>query len=205
MSASNFHKEFASAYYVVDGRRYLNSEGEELEQWEEECEVVDDTEYELESILEYAKSEGWTESDRSVGRDGDYGLCEKWEDEDLILGTTVFEIKTEIIVRLGYYEACNLDWDIRVRVPGSGYDVRLSDFCNAEDIGDDIFDAFVWYEDVWNEGLKKMQKKNIIKKALDRIREVGLKADEFCRSNCTGVYAVSARFSNGETWYTKIA
>lgn len=204
MSTSNFFKRHASAYFVVDGKRYFNSDWEELEQWEEGCRVVDDTEYELESILEYAKSEGWEKSEGWHGRDS-YGLCEKWEDEDLILGTTTVEIKIEIDVNPGYYEACNLDWDIRLRVPGSGYDCHLSDFSSLDDLGGDIYDAFMWYEDVWNDGLKKMQKKNIIKKALDRIREVGLKADEFCRKNCTGVYGISARFSNGETWYTKIA
>lgn len=204
MSTSNFFKRHASAYFVVDGKRYYNSEGEELEQWEEGCEVVDDTEDELECILEYAKSEGWEKSEGWHGRDS-YGLCEKWEDEDLILGTTTVEIKIEIDVNPGYYEACNLDWDLRFRIPGSGFDCRLSDYYSVEDLADEIADAFMDYEDVWNEGLKKMQKKNIVKKALARIEEVGLKADEFCKRMCTGVYAVSARFSNGETWYTKIA
>ena len=203
MSTCNFHKTFASNYFVVDGKRYFNSEGEELDEWEEGCQVEDDTEWELESILECAKSEGWEKSDRRVGRD-DYGLCEKWEKEDLILGTTRIEIQIQINVRVGYYEACNLDWDIRLCSPCGGYDVKLSDFDCLQDLGEDIYDAFSWYEEEWNEGLKKMQKKNIIKKALDRIREVGFKADEFCRKNCTGEYAVSARFSNGETWYKKV-
>lgn len=204
MGTSNFHKMFASSYFVVDGRRYVDSDGEEYEEWRAGCDVIDDTEYMLDDILELAKSEGWTKGDRRIGSD-DYVLCEKWEDEDLVLGTTPFEIRIEVIVRPGYYAACNLDWNIRIRIPGSGYDVRLSDFDTQGDLGDDIYDAFMWYEDVWNEGLKKMQKKNIIEKALARIDEVGLKADEFCRRMCTGEYAVSARFSNGETWYTKIA
>lgn len=203
MSTGNFYKRHASAYFVVDGKRYFDSEGEELENWEEGCEVVDDTEYELESILEYAKSEGWEKSEGWHGRDS-YGLCEKWERETLLLGTVPFDFKIEIDVNLGYYEACNLDWDIRIYGPGC-CDYRLSDFDSIEDLVDEIVDQFNYYEDVWNEGLKKMQKKNIIKKALDRIQEVGLKADEFCRKNCTGVYGISARFSNGETWYTKIA
>lgn len=204
MSTGNFYKRHASAYFVVDGKRYFDSEGEELENWEEGCEVVDDTEDLMDCILERAIPEGWEKSEGWKGRDC-YGLCEKWEDEDLILGTTTVEIKIEIEVNPGYYEACNLDWDIRLRIPGSYYDCHLSDYYSIEDLAEDLFNQFMDYEHDWNEGLKKMQKKNIVKKTLDRICEVGLKADEFCRRNCTGVYGVSARFSNGETWYTKIA
>lgn len=204
MGTCNFHKQLASAYFVVQDRRFFNSEGEEINEWEDGCEEEDFTEDLLDSILYQAEEDGWEKSDRRVGRD-DWGLCEKWEHKDLILGTTTFEIKTEIIVRPGYYEACNLDWDIRVRVPGSGFDVRVGDYDSIEDLAEDIFDAFMWYEDEWNEGIKKMQKKNIIKKALDRIREVGLNADKFCEEHCTGKYGIYAQFSNGETWYTQIA
>ena len=204
MGTCNFHKRMASSYFVVDGKMYVDSDGEEYEDWHEGCDVVDDTEYLVDDILERAKMDGWEKSDRRVVRD-DIALCEKWVDEDLILGSTVVEMKIEINVNPGYYEACNLDWDIRLHIPGSGYDVHLSDFDSVEDLGEDIYDAFMWYEDEWNDGMKKMQKKNIIKKALDKIREVGLEADDFCRRNCTGEYGVYARFSNGETWYTKIA
>lgn len=197
MGTCNFSKRFAADYYVVDGRRYFNSDGEEIEKWEEGCEVFDDTDYVLDDIVEVAKSCGWESGDRDC-------LCKKWEDEDLVLGTTPFEILTKVEFLPGYYEAGNLDWDIRVRIPGSWFDVNLSDFYTIEDFADDVSYAFMDYEDGWNEGLKKMQLKNIVKKMLDKIREVGLKADEFCKSVCTGVYAVSARFSNGETWYTKI-
>lgn len=198
MGTCNFHKRFASAYFVVDGKRYFNDAGEELDEWEEGCHVEDDTEFLLEDIVECAKEWGWKPGDKDF-------LVKKWEDVDLMLGHINIEIQTEIEVNPGYYEACNLDWDIRLHIPGTGYDVHLSDFYNIEDLGDDIYDAFSWYEDVWNEGIKKMQKKNIVKKALDRIREVGLAADEFCKKVCTGVYGVYAHFSNGETWYAKIA
>ena len=207
MGTCNFHKHFALNYYVVDGKRYYDSDWNELDEWEEGCNVQDDTEYLLENIVDGAIESGWKlPSDKSrIGYSDDWVLCEKWEDKDLIVGTTPIEIQMQVICCPGYYEAANLDWDLRFHIPGSGWDYNLSDFCSIEELADEIADAFMDYEDVWNEGLKKMQKKNIVKKALERIREVGLKVDDFCKQNCTGVYGVSARFSNGETWYTKIA
>ena len=184
MGTCNFHKSFAANYYVVDGRRYIDSDGEEYDDWQEGCDVIDDTEYELEAIVENAKEDGWIESEKKWHGD-DYDLCHKWYKKTLSLGHVDFDIRMEISVCPGYYEACNLDWDLWIAGPGY-YDFHLSDFYDVEGLAEEMYEAFSEYEDEWNEGMIKMQKKNIIKKALDFIREVGLEADDFCRKNCTG-------------------
>jgi hypothetical protein len=49
-----------------------------------------------------------------------------------------------------------------------------------------------------------MHKKNIAKWLNKLIEDEIEKCEKFCKENCHGIYEVSARFSNGETWYRKV-
>ena len=60
------------------------------------------------------------------------------------------------------------------------------------------------YKD-WDEGLKKMQRRNVQKKLAAALEGLVEYLEAVCCDLCGGnVYGVAARFSNGETWYTKL-
>lgn len=217
MSAANFYKENARNYYVLDGRSYWreNEDGEleELEGWEEDCQVDDQTEDEIEFIRErsgayankYACYGRWyVPQNEYERRSGDCLLvCRKQEHIELSPYCGI-GITTNIIFRPGYYEAGNLDWYISVSDDhGSSFDGEY-DPDDVDELALDVLDYISWREEKWNAGLIKMQAKNIAKKVKDEFERAQEEADEFCRKNCTGVYGLAYRFSNGEAGYIKI-
>ena len=56
----------------------------------------------------------------------------------------------------------------------------------------------------WNSGTFKIQKENIRKWIMKRIANEVEKCEKFCKESCEMELCVSARFSNGETWDTKV-
>ena len=104
----------------------------------------------------------------------------------------------------GYYEAGNLDWSIRV-CDENGYNIDGEYDPEDEDaLISDALDYVAWREETWNAGLIKMQAKNIAKKVRAEFERAQEEADSFCRNNCTDVYGLAYRCSNGEAGYIKI-
>lgn len=86
----------------------------------------------------------------------------------------------------------------------------LSDYNNVDDMIDDYLyilrDIVDWKggQHKWNVGTFKIQKENIRKWIEKRINTHIENCEKFCKENCEMELAVSARFSNGETWYSKV-
>jgi len=123
--------------------------------------------------------------------------------------TTETYIESTICLRSGYYSGAIFDYDIRVQTY-EGVDLYLSDYDNEDDLVDDyldiLYDLIEWqgHNHKWNVGTFKMHKENIRKWLTKLITAEIEKCEKFCKDNAEDELAVYARFSNGETWYTKV-
>lgn len=213
MSCPNFFKTNAENYYVLDCRTFYKDD-EQLDQYEEGCEVYDDTEDEIECLQERAMSEGpksgyynrWrlpSDSDKYRGRDS-IALLQK------VVGLNLspacgMDITIEIQYNCGHYEAGCLDWSIFCcDENGCSFDGEYTRD-DVDGLVVDALDYVSWRESYWNPGLIRMQSKNIEKKIRQAMEEAMKEAEDFCRQNCTGVYGLAYMFSNGEAGYRKIA
>jgi len=212
MSCPNFFKTNAKNYYVIDARTYWKDD-EQLDQYEEGCEVYDDTEEEIERIQENATSNGpksgyynrWLipVTDKYRGRDS-VALLQKVQRLDLSPDCGM-DITIEIQYNCGYYEAGCLDWSIYAcDENGCSFDGEYAPD-DVEGLVRDALDYVNWRESYWNPGLIKMQEKNIAQKVRRAVEKAMKEAEDFCRQNCTGVYDLAYMFSNGEAGYKKVA
>lgn len=123
--------------------------------------------------------------------------------------TTETQIESVIVLRSGYYEHANLDYDINI-TDCKGNEYLLSDYDDLGDLLDDYLsnleDIVEWYgyDHGWNVGTFKMHRKNIDKWLTNRILAEIEKCEQFCKEMCEVELGVAARFSNGETWYTRV-
>ena len=205
MATSNFHAINAQSIYaitdeyVVDGQTYTRNE------WDFQ-DLLCDIRYRGEEI-------GMTPTKAHNRQMDATELCEtesQWETfGNGKAWTTETNVESVIVIRSGYYSGANLDYDIKVQTC-EGDDFYLSGYEDVEDLLNDYMatlnDIVRWRGEnhKWNEGTFKMQAKNIRKWVLNRITEEAEKCENFCKANCDVELRVSARFSNGETWYTKV-
>lgn len=123
--------------------------------------------------------------------------------------TTETYVKSTIVIRSGYYSGAVLDYDIKLET-SQGDEFFLSDYDNVDDMIDDYLDILKdiveWkgYQHKWNVGTFKIQRENIRKWIEKRVDDEIEKCESFCKESCDCQLAVRARFSNGETWYTKV-
>ena len=123
--------------------------------------------------------------------------------------TTETNVESVIVIRNGYYAGAILDYDVKV-MSSQGDIFYLSEYDNVDDMIDDYMDTLKdiveWkgYQHNWNVGTFKLQQKNIRKWIEKRINTHIENCEKFCKDNCEMELAVSARFSNGETWYSKV-
>lgn len=124
--------------------------------------------------------------------------------------TTNTYIKSLIAMRDGYYGGSVLDYDVTLESE-NGYTFSLSEYDgNTEDMLDDYLSSIEDYVDYkgashkWNIGTFKMHKANIRKWVEGLLNAEIEKCEKFCKDNCEDELCVSARFSNGETWYEKV-
>jgi hypothetical protein len=105
-------------------------------------------------------------------------------------------VDIDVLMRSGYYEGANLDYEISYRADSVEFD--------------DLSDAFQAYFDVatydfdMNKGLATIQAKNAAKRLEAMSEELIENVERILKVNCTHVLKVFARFSNGETWYSKV-
>lgn len=125
----------------------------------------------------------------------DASMVEVIELTDEIAGVPL-TVSIELLMRSGYYEGANLDYEIN-------YNIESVEF-------DDITDTFQAYFDVatysfgLSEGLATIQAKNASNRLEAMRSELVENVEKILKENCTHVLQVSARFSNGETWYSEI-
>lgn len=182
MGTGNFLKKNASKYYAV------------MMAWEDDDgEVVhpDDMDYEWmeEGLVEGLELKGKSSS----GYEGNRNYPEKvvgWLSKSRMFMGLDVEVMIEIVVRSGYYEGCNLDWNLYYTVEG-----------DETDDYEDVLISLEGYCD--NLGLAKANGSRLIKwirKVEDELIE---KVEGFFDSYTTPLDLV-ARFSNGETIYKEI-
>lgn len=123
--------------------------------------------------------------------------------------TTETNVESVIVMRSGYYAGAILDYDVKVET-SQGDEFYLSDYDNVDDMVDDYLDTLKdiveWkgHQHKWNGGTFEIQKRNIRKWIKRRINTHIENCEKFCKENCEMELKVSARFSNGETWYSKV-
>ena len=117
-------------------------------------------------------------------------------------GNNVFsEFEIKFHFTSGYYEGATIGYDI-VSVP-NGYSLYENGF--DEVVDDMVEDALEYAPYSWNEGMKKIHKARV-RKAFERALEDAIeKLEGFCKEYCEEVLCVSARFSNGETYYDRVS
>jgi len=123
--------------------------------------------------------------------------------------TTETYMSSVIVIRSGYYSGAVLDYDICVST-SEGDTFYLSEYDSVDDMTEDYLDALQdiigrkGYNHKWNVGTFKMQKNNIRKWIESRVENEIQKCEDFCKDKCDMELVVRARFSNGETWYSKV-
>ena len=213
MATCNFWLKNAQSYYAFnDTYNTINDEGEEVEVTRDECEWDD-----LLDCICYRGEEGkffTCPSTETYNRRMDArNICETNTDWQTFgngnAWTTETNVESVIVIRSGYYAGAVLDYDVKVET-SQGDTLHLSDYDNVDDMIDDYMDilkdivAWRGEEHKWNVGTFNIQKKNIRKWIEKRINTYIENCEKFCKENCEMELAVSARFSNGETWYTKV-
>ena len=213
MATCNFWVKNAKSYYVFDDNySTINDEGEEVE--------VARDEWDWDSLLDeirYLGKEGkifdCPSSENHNRRMDATNICETNTDWNTFgngnAWTTETNVESVICIRSGYYAGAVLDYDVKVET-SQGDTLYLSDYDSVDDMVEDYLDTLEniisWkgYDHKWNMGTFKMQKKNIRKWIGKRIETHIENCEKFCKDVCDMELAVSARFSNGETWYTKV-
>lgn len=212
MATANFWVKNAQSYYAInDTYTTDNDEGEEVEvardQWDWD-DLLDGIRYRGEEgkIFDCQSSEKWN------GKMDAQNICEtntEWETfGNGNAWTTETNIESQIVIRSGYYAGAVLDYDVKINSQDTTY--YLSDYDDVDDLIDDYMcglkDLVEWrgYDHKWNVGTFKLQEKNIRKWIEKRINKHIENCEKFCKENCEMELCVSARFSNGETWYKKV-
>lgn len=213
MATANFWVKNAKSYYAFnDTYNTINDEGEEVEVIRDEW----DWDVLLDSIC-YRGEDGKIfdcPSSEKYNRNMDArNICETNTDWKVFgngnAWTTETNVESVIVLRSGYYEGAVLDYDVRIDT-SQGDNFYLSDYDNVDDMIDDYLDTIKdiveWkgHQHKWNVGTFKMQKKNIRKWIEKRVNTHIENAEKFCKENCEIELKVCARFSNGETWYSKV-
>lgn len=184
MATSNFFKCCADDYYV------LHTE----EEFDNEIYPID-MEYRINEVVEQLEQEGFYQSNnpyRPYSNLECEEICRKdvevpfyGNDEDFLC-----DISICVFVNYGYYSGCNLDFRIV--------------FEDCEYSPCDLVEQFrdAWIYDSGNTDKEKARYALNFYKLF--VRDLG-KTNKLLEKLCDDVYEVSARFSNGETWYSKKA
>ena len=178
MGTSNFYNNNASRVFAI-------SDSEIEDQWE-----WDDL---IENIKCSFDSKGF---DREDGYEG--GL--RSYPGTYIASKTVYKsfgelevgIEIKAILRSGYYSGANIDWEVNYNLAGDSFSDEKPD-------KDDIIEAFWRYYDV-KAGMATIQSKNIFK-FYEKTEQELVNEVEAILTEVTEPLVVTARFSNGETWY----
>lgn len=206
MATGNFYSESGKYYAVLMNyeRPILDDDGNETEETEtvspESYEYDDEISYIQERFAEYAKNTPFVEFNESDQYLNDRNFGGR------IFGTLSMskqyagiwiEVHYQLIMRSGYYEGANLDYEYSF----------YTDSVEIEDITDVAFE-YMQQLDYSNghynkpTGFATIQSKH----AMAWLTKAFAQLDEAINkiySECSTPLVVTARFSNGETWYQK--
>ena len=213
MATSNFYVKNAKSYYAFKDTYEVENEEGVMEEFTRD-------EWEWDELLDYIRYRGEEgkffdcPSSEKYNRHMDArNICETNTDWHTFgngnAWITQTNIESVIVIRSGYYAGAVLDYDIKLE-SSQGDLFYLSDYDNVNDMIDDYLDTMKdnveWkgYMHKWNVGTFEIQKKNIRKWLEKHINTHIENCEKFCKENCDVELKVSARFSNGETWYSKV-
>jgi hypothetical protein len=183
MATANFYNKNASNIYAI-------VPGEEYDDF-----IYQDVETNVsEAIGEYVKnSKAYLGYSNKYYRDA--SIIEVISLTEEVAGISL-SVDIEILMRSGYYEGANLDYEINYKVESVEFD-DLSEAFQA------YYDVATWDFDM-NKGLAKIQAKNAVNRLEAMSDELIENVEKILKANCTHVLQVVARFSNGETLYSEV-
>lgn len=142
--------------------------------------------------------------EETSGSDGDYILDKSFGGKNFYNSGLTVNIDITIIVRGGYYQGANLDFELEV-MNDNYYPYKLGDYESEDDLIDDMADEFVDYcDEVYNYGLRKCFKKRYKAFLEDYIDKAIEYANNVLKNLCEEEYSIVGVFSNGETLYRKV-
>lgn len=194
MGASNFYNKNASNVYAVL-MDYEDVVFDENGNETEETQMVQCESWDYEDLVDYVnelmdEQKLFKVSDRvEFGNNRNYeGTAIKSFVSYKTFGNVEVEVLLTAVIRSGYYEGANLDWELNYYA-GSGYD--------------DILDLTYEFESQNdNQGMAKIQCRNAEKWATKEGERM-VEALEDIFTQISNPLQVVARFSNGETIYAK--
>jgi len=186
MGTSNFYNKNAKDIYAVLMNEYENDEHVYPDEWE--CDdLIDNTTYELES-KGYTKVGKW-DNDRNFS-----GLILAEKTIYKSFGDVEVGFTIKAFLRSGYYDGANLDWEL---YNYEGYE---------DDYGSIVDDMQSYMEESYdmNRGMVMIQTKHAENWIDTEIQKEINILENFYQEICQHKLGVAARFSNGETIYTKV-
>ena len=183
MATSNFYNKNANGIYAI----FQEDEYDDF--------IYDDVKDNISNdLVAYVKN-----SNAYLGHSNNY-----YKDASIIevvsltdeVASVPFTVSIEVLMRSGYYEGANLDYEIN-------YNVESVEFDDLSDAWQAYFDVATWAFDM-NRGLATIQARNASKRLEIISNELIENVEKILKENCTHFLQVSARFSNGETWYSEI-
>ena len=194
MGTSNFHNKNASNIFAVL-MSYENDEGETIQ-----CDEFD-YEWFLDAINETLHTEAKKHNLTYIEKDKDdpYALRSY---PSKIIGSLfaetkileiAFEVEIKIIIRSGYYEGANLDWEITTHINGNECE---------EPTETDIWNELAYYSR-FNRGLCKIHSKKGCNWFESEKQKLITLVENIYTQHSTPM-GIVAKFSNGETIYSKI-
>ena len=183
MATANFYNKNASYIYAIIPKN------------EHDYFIYDDVEDNISNDLK-----DYTENSKAyLGYSNKYyrdaSLIEVVSITDEVAGIPL-SVDIEVLMRSGYYEGANLDYEISYRAESVEFD-DLSEAYQA------YFDVATYDFDM-NKGLAKIQARNAVNRLEAMSEELIENVEKILKANCTHVLQVVARFSNGETLYSEV-
>ena len=128
-------------------------------------------------------------------------------------------VSADMIVRSGYYEGYNLDFDIKVSCGNAFGTIEPYEYINSQrshygynsgfDLGVDLVNELIDYNvpDLlgYSKGLFAMNRSRFAKRIEKEIDAMVAFADDLCGKLCEDKYACVGVFSNGEAVYEKVS
>lgn len=174
MSARNFYAENASRIFVVDCNSdidYLNS---------------------MFILTEQLSAKGWEPASECTNDRMYSGHVFATKSIEVTIGRCCVDVTVRAIVRSGYYQDANVDWDLLI--DGENYNPDDVDADTARD----ILEADYWYGD--NIGFCKIQAKPLFRRLWAAIQSMTKELEEVY-DNLTNSYITVGVYSNGAAIY----
>ena len=199
MATGNFYNENANKIFAVCmdyEQPVLDDDGNETD----EMETVSCSSYDYDDTKSNVIHEA-----KALAKEKNYGFSEHWGLKNNLrsyegsgicciydtkrFGDINVTVTIGLVIRGAYYEGANLDWEYQYEVEGKEMDEI------------EFIEDFDYYSDM-NAGLKKIQGKNAEKWAEKTFNKLVAEV-ETMYEKISMPLTVSARFSNGETMYSK--